>query len=110
MRGALCQMSSGEDIEGNRAEAEALVSAAASGGADVAALPEVFPYRGPSRRHREVAEVVPGPTSDLLSSLARRHRLWVLGGSIVERDGDRIYNTSLLFARSGEQVARYRKI
>jgi deaminated glutathione amidase len=110
MRVALCQMSSGEDVEGNRADAEALVSAAAHGGADLAALPEVFPYRGPSRRHREIAEVVPGPTSDLLSSLARRHRLWVLGGSIVERDGPRVFNTSLLFDRSGEQVARYRKI
>ena len=36
--------------------------------------------------------------------------MWVLGGSILEASGGRVYNTSLLFDRSGEQVARYRKI
>jgi predicted amidohydrolase len=110
MRVAMCQMSSGDDVEANRAEAEALVVAAAQGAADLAALPEVFAYRGPTSRHRDIAEVVPGPTSELLSSLARHHGMWILGGSIVERDGARLFNTSLLFDRSGEQVARYRKI
>jgi predicted amidohydrolase len=36
--------------------------------------------------------------------------MWVHGGSVLERDGERIFNTSVLFDRSGELVATYRKI
>lgn len=110
MRVALCQMRAGEDVEENLVEAEGLLAASADAGADLASLPEVFTYRGPSRRHTEVAETVPGPTTERLAAAARRHRMWVLGGSIVESSEGRVYNTSLLFDRSGEQVARYRKI
>jgi deaminated glutathione amidase len=110
MRAALCQMSAGDDVGDNVREAEALVGRAAAGGADLAALPEVFAYRGPSRRHAEVAEPIPGPTSERLAGAARRHGVWVLAGSLLEADGSRVFNTSVLFDRSGEQVARYRKI
>jgi predicted amidohydrolase len=110
MRVALCQTRSGEDVEENLVEAEALLALAAEGGAELAALPEVFTYRGPSRRSREVAEAIPGPASEMIARSARNHAMWVLGGSLLEAEGDRVYNTSLLFDRSGEQVARYRKI
>jgi predicted amidohydrolase len=36
--------------------------------------------------------------------------MWVLGGSVVERDAGRVFNTSTLLDRSGELVAHYRKI
>src|SRR5215210_1166840 len=110
MRVALCQMRAAEDVEENLVEAERLLAASADAGADLASLPEVFTYRGPSRRNTEVAETVPGPTTERLAAAARRHRMWVLGGSILESSEGRVYNTSLLFDRSGEQVARYRKI
>ena len=42
--------------------------------------------------------------------MARERELWVLGGSLAEIDEGRVYNTSALFARDGELVARYRKI
>ena len=110
MRAALCQMSAGEDIAANLLEAEALLASAAQGGADLACLPEAFTFRGPSRRDAEVAEPVPGSTTERLADAARRHDMWVLAGSLFEADGADVYNTSLLFDRSGEQVARYRKI
>jgi predicted amidohydrolase len=103
-------MRAGEDVEENLVEAEGLLAASADAGADLASLPEVFTYRGSSRRHAEVAETVPGPTTERLAAAARRHHMWVLGGSILESSEGRMYNTSLLFDRSGEQVARYRKI
>ena len=37
-------------------------------------------------------------------------REWVLGGSVIERAGGRVYNTSVLMDRRGRLVARYRKI
>jgi predicted amidohydrolase len=42
MRVALCQMSSGDDIEANRTQAGELLDQSADGGADLAALPEVW--------------------------------------------------------------------
>jgi predicted amidohydrolase len=42
--------------------------------------------------------------------VARERSMWVLGGSVHERDGERVFNTAPLFDRNGELVARYRKI
>src|SRR2546428_10622073 len=70
----------------------------------------MFLLHGSTTRIREIAEQVPGPISDGLAAVARERGIWVLAGSIAERDGDRIYNTSTLIDRSGELVARYRKI
>ena len=62
MRVALCQMNAGlDDVEANLATAERLLREAADGGADLAALPELFPFYGSHRRAREMAEPVPGP-------------------------------------------------
>ena len=110
MRVALAHMNSGADVAENVERAALLLTEAASDGADLALLPEMFPYMGSSKRHREVAEPVPGPTSERLAAIARTHRMWVLAGSLFEADGDRMYNTSLLFDRGGEIVASYRKI
>ncbi|HEX7464060.1 MAG TPA: carbon-nitrogen hydrolase family protein [Actinomycetota bacterium] len=111
MRVALCQMNSRDDVEANLRRAGELLEEAAGGGADLAGLPEVWTYVGSAARHREVAEPVPGRTSDWLSETALRHRMWILGGSILEAGDDgKVFNTSLLVDREGELVARYRKI
>jgi deaminated glutathione amidase len=104
-------MRSGDDVPTNLAAAQALLEEAAGEGADIAVLPEFFPYLGPESRIAEVAETLPGGTaSAMLSTVARDRRMWILGGSIHERDGDRLYNTAPLFDRTGELVAAYRKI
>jgi predicted amidohydrolase len=111
MRVAVCQMRSGEDVGANLREARRLLNEAADGSADLAALPEHFAYLGSPRRIGGVAEPVPeGGASRMLSAVARDRGMWVLGGSVPERDGDRVFNTSTLFDRAGELVARYRKI
>jgi predicted amidohydrolase len=111
MRVAVCQMRSGADVGANLAEAGRLLGQAADAGAELASLPEFFSYLGPDSGIPEVAEAVPGgAASTMVAGMAREHRMWVLGGSIQERDDDRIYNTSPLFDRTGEMVARYRKI
>ena len=71
MRVAVCQMHSGEDVEANVKEAEALIVEAADGAADLAVLPEMFPFMGPARLRTQVAERVPGPITDRLARLAR---------------------------------------
>jgi predicted amidohydrolase len=111
MRAAVCQMRSGEDVPANLLAAQALLGEAAHGGADIVVLPEFFAYLGPDPRNPQVAEELPGgAASALLSRTARERHMWILGGSIHERDGERIYNTAPLFDRDGELVATYRKI
>lgn len=110
MRVALCQMNSREDAAANDAVASSLLEQAAAGGAHLACLPEVWPCQGSMGQMRAAAEPIPGPRTELLAEIARRHRMWVHGGSLLELDGDRVFNTSVLFDRRGELVATYRKI
>jgi deaminated glutathione amidase len=111
MRVAVCQMRSTDDVAVNVAEALRLLEESAGGGADLAVLPELFDHLGRTADVRSVAAPVPGgAVSDALSTAARTHGMWVLGGSVHELDGDRVYNTAPLFDREGELVARYRKI
>jgi len=111
MRVAVCQMRSGTDVEANLSEADRLLSEAADAGADLAILPELFAFLGPGSSIPAIAEAVPGgPATQMLAGAAERGQLWIAGGSVPERDGDRVHNTATLFDRGGELVARYRKI
>lgn len=56
------------------------------------------------------AESLAGRTVQRYQLLARELSLWLLPGSIYERDGDRIYNTAPVINPDGEVVARHRKI
>ncbi len=112
MRVALVQMNSQDDKAANLERAEGLVAQAAAWGPDLVVLPELWTYLGPRKRHAEVAEPIPGETSELLARLAARYRFWLVGGSWLEavEGSERFYNTSLAFNPDGEIVARYRKL
>ncbi len=110
LRIALCQTSSDADVGANEAQAFGLLEEAAAGGADLACLPEVWPCQGSAEQVRAAAEPVPGPRTERLAELAARRGMWLHGGSVLELDGERVFNTSVLFDREGDLVARYRKI
>jgi len=71
MKVAVVQMNSGEDKAQNLSTAERLLIEAAERGAELAVLPELFTYLGRRGKHREVADAIPGTTSELLTRLAR---------------------------------------
>lgn len=58
----------------------------------------------------ERAQVLPGPAEDALRDIARRHRLWLLSGSMFEKRDDAIFNTSTVIDPAGKVVLRYRKM
>lgn len=58
----------------------------------------------------EVAEPIPGPMTDRICALAKATGLWLVPGSLYERDADHIYNTAIAVSPEGEIVARYRKV
>jgi predicted amidohydrolase len=114
---ALIQMNSGADKAVNLASVERLIQQAMQNAPkgqrpDWVCLPEVFDCMGGSSAHkRSIAESIPdGPAFCLLQRLARDHRIFIHGGSILERDADRLFNTTLIFNREGVNLARYRKI
>lgn len=111
-RAAAVQMTSGRNKESNWETAERWASAAAESGARLVALPELFNVFGPFAEVIDQAEPIPGSTSERLAELARRLRITLVGGSLLEREGGtgRTYNTSLLFGPDGRQLARYRKM
>jgi deaminated glutathione amidase len=114
MKVAAIQMVSGADATANLARARALLAQAAAQGAELAALPEYFCLLG----HRDTDKLAiqeaygTGMIQAFLSQAARELGLWIVGGTLpVSIDGsERVRNTSLVFAPSGECTARYDKI
>jgi deaminated glutathione amidase len=108
---AAVQMTASSVKEENLAKAETFVRLAAERGATLIVLPEVFAWRGPRAEEPAQVEPIPGPTSNRLRELARRHQIYLLAGSFLEKgDGPRSYNTSLLLNPQGDVLAHYRKI
>ena len=56
------------------------------------------------------AERLPGPTEKEFITMARDNGVWLIPGSLFERDGDNIYNTASVIDPAGNVVARYRKL
>ena len=120
MRVCVIQMSPGADSQANIAQARGLIGAAIQAEkADLLALPEIWTCLGGDRAAKlAAAEELPprgsgapgGPAYEFLRQMAVAHGIYLHGGSIGEREGERIYNTSLVFSPSGEELARYRKI
>ncbi|MGD0762299.1 MAG: carbon-nitrogen hydrolase family protein [Roseiarcus sp.] len=115
MKVTLVQMNSISDKAANIAAARALIKrAVAEEAPDWALLPEQFDWAGGDKGDKAAnAEIMPGgPAYRMAQELARRHRLFIHAGSIMEKiPGDaRIHNTSVVFNRAGEEIARYRKI
>ncbi len=109
---AAIQMSSTPNKEENLETAERLIRAAASSGAELVALPELWSCHGLQRVYRENAEPVPGPTTHFLGNLAHELGIYVLGGSILEGHASsrKLHNTSTFSGPDGEMSAVYRKI
>ena len=114
MKISAIQMVSGPDVADNLATARRLLEDAAAQGARLAALPEYFCLMGMQDTDKlAAAEALgQGPIQHMLSAAARDLGLWLLGGTLpLQTDTpQRVRNASLVFAPSGERVARYDKI
>jgi predicted amidohydrolase len=112
VRAAVVQMTSSDDLASNLASARALLAEAASLGATLVGLPENFAYLRLEGSPIPCAQGLDGEIVGVLREAARRHRIWIVGGSFPERiPGDeRVSNTSVLVSEAGEIVAVYRKI
>ena len=113
-RVAALQMVSTPEVMSNLESAGRLIAAAAAAGARLVALPENFYLIG--RHEADKVKVREpegeGPIQSFLAAAARRHRVWIVGGTapISCPDPGRIRSACLVFDDSGSRVARYDKI
>lgn len=113
MKASLIQTDARDDKAANLRQAEDLIArAVAEDRPDLVVLPEMFPYMGESvEGKRAAAEALPsGEAYALLCGMARRHGIYVHGGSLYEKADAGIFNTTVVFDREGREIARYRKI
>jgi predicted amidohydrolase len=112
MRVAAVQMTSTSDKARNLEIAEKLVRAAATNGARLVVLPEMFNVLGDAETLRQGAEPLEGRTIAWAKALARRAGVWLIAGSITERGEGQAkhFNTSCLLDPEGSLRAVYRKI
>jgi len=73
---------------------------------EMVVLPELCTF-GPSTK---LAIKLPGEVENTYRNVARKNNIWLIPGSIFERDGDHVYNTCPVINPAGEVVARHRKL
>lgn len=114
MRVAAIQMTSSHEIEANLEAADGYLTEAARLGAVLAALPENFAFMGQdSGDKRAIAEPDgAGRIQNFLADAARRHKIWIVGGTMPLRqskDG-RVAAACLVYNSEGQRAARYDKV
>lgn len=111
---AAIQMSSSHLVSENLTMAGALIETAAREGAQLIVLPEMFAVIGLASTDKvDVQEPQgQGPIQTFLCEQAKRHRVWLVGGTIPlsGHDPAKIRASSLLINDQGEVVASYDKI
>ncbi|MGX8883085.1 carbon-nitrogen hydrolase family protein [Methylovorus sp. SPW-M1] len=114
VRVAAIQMASGPNVSANLSEAERLIEIAVAQGAKLVALPEYFAIMGIRDTDKVAAREKEGsgPIQRFLSKIAKKHEIWLIGGSIPLESSteDKVRNACLVFDDKGKQVARYDKI
>lgn len=110
MKIGLTQLNSRQDKEANLAAAGAAIDSLAEQGVDLVLLPEMFNHLGSDEANAAAAETIPGPSTEWAGRRARENGIFLHCGSVIERREDGDYNTSVVFDRSGAEVARYSKI
>jgi N-carbamoylputrescine amidase len=110
----LIQMSCSPDPRENLAKAEARIREAAARGAQIICLQELFRSQYFCREENadffELAEPIPGPSTEALCNLARSLNV-VLIGSLFERRAAGVYhNTAAIMDADGSLLGKYRKM
>jgi len=111
---ALIQQACGATREANLADSIAGIREAADRGAELVLLPELHlgPYfcQVEDTAHFDLAEPIPGPTTEELGRVAKALRV-VLVGSLFERRAPGLYhNTAVVLEKDGSLVGKYRKM
>lgn len=113
-RVGLIQARASADAEANLARAEERIAEAALGGAQIICLQELFRSEYFCREERaelfDLAEPVPGPTTERLARLARELRVSIVASLFERRAAGLYHNTAAVLNPDGELAGLYRKM
>jgi N-carbamoylputrescine amidase len=96
------------DREGNLRRVEHALETATGQRAEIACFPETALLGWINPAAHELADPVPGTTTERLGLLARRHGVMICIG-LCEKDGERLYDSVVLIGADGSLLARHRK-
>ena len=110
----LIQQTCSSDIEANKQKLAQNIAAVAARGAQLVVLQELhnslYFCQVESTDNFDLAEPIPGPSTDFYGALARKHGV-VLVTSLFERRAAGLYhNTAVVFERDGSIAGTYRKM
>ncbi|CAN8005832.1 unnamed protein product [Ixodes pacificus] len=107
---ALLQLAVTPNILKNFERASERIKEAASAGAKMVCLPECFSFPYEPKYISKYAEPIPGRSSEMLSRWARENQVYLIGGTLSEREDDRLYTTCLVYGPDGSLLAKHRKV
>lgn len=111
---AAVQMASGPQVSANLEESSRLIQKAVAAGARLVVLPENFSIMpvDDSERLAAAESDGAGPIQDFLSTTARLHGIWLIGGTVPLRakSAQRVRAACLVYNERGERAACYDKI
>lgn len=98
------------DVAANQKKALAMIEEGLHAGAKLFVLPEMWTTGYKLEEIKKLAEPENGPSIRMLQSVAKQNKVEIIAGSIAETDNGKVYNTAYAINRSGDVVAKYRKI
>ena len=108
---ALCQMNVVDNKEENLKKASLMIAQSIENNVDFIVLPEMFNCPYSNDKFIEYAEEEKtSETLSKISKLACANKVYILGGSIPEKENEKLYNTSYLFDKNGDIIAKHRKM
>ncbi len=110
VRVAVCQiLCIDSDREGNFRRIEYALESAAKQGAQLTCFPETAILGWVNPEAHELVDLIPGPTSERIAELARKHKLMICIG-LAEKAGDKLYDSAILVGADGRILSKHRKI
>ena len=107
-------MSCSETPQDNLAKAIQKISEAASKGAQIVCLQELFASRyfcqTNDKKFFDLAESIPGPSTQALEKIAREKGVVVISSLFEKSDEGKFYNTAVVFDADGITAGKYRKV
>ena len=92
----------------------AKIHEAAAANADLVVLPELHlgPYfcQNEDFNHYDLAQPIPGPTTDILSTVAQKLNIVIVSTIFEKRAPGLFHNTAVVFDRDGSIAGKYRKM
>ena len=120
VRLGLCQIAVTPNKEKNIANMRTQLGIAKANGAQLVSLPECWNSPYSNAAFPKYAEAVPkvgeqpseatNPSVHALCNEAKNLGIWLVGGSIPERENDKLFNTCVIINPEGNIVGKHRKV